>query len=242
MQKSAVLALSGGMDSTALLVHLLANDYEVKAFSFDYGQKHNVELVLVKKNILLMQSQGLPVSHQVIDIRSVFDDSVSSLVDTTLAVPQGHYQEESMKSTVVENRNAVFAAILYSKALAWSGRTGLDVCISLGIHQGDHAIYPDCTPESRDALEHAFKISNWGSEKVSYYTPYIETDKAGILKDLVVSCEKLKLSFDEVLKNTNTCYSPSLTGAACGKCGSCGERLEAFSLLGLKDPVSYINE
>ena len=240
MLKSAVLALSGGMDSTALLVHLLDNNYEVRAYSFNYGQKHNIELELVQRNILLMQSLGLPILHQIIDIRAVFDDSVSSLVDETLTVPQGHYQEESMKSTVVENRNAVFAAILYSKALAWSGRYHQDVCISLGIHQGDHAIYPDCTPASRDALEYAFKISNWGAERVSYYTPYIHMDKAGILKDLLKGCEKLMLSFDEVLKNTNTCYSPSQTGAACGKCGSCGERLEAFSLLGLKDPITYV--
>ena len=125
---------------------------------------------------------------------------------------------------------------------AWANKEERDVEIFLGIHAGDHAIYPDCTPESREACEHAFKVSNWNSEKVSYQAPFVNIDKAGVLKEGVKAMESLGFKEEEVmfiLSNTHTCYNPSSDGLSCGKCGSCNERVLAFYENGLIDPVPY---
>lgn len=108
-----------------------------------------------------------------------------------------------------------------------------------GQHLISNSIYPDCRQEFRDALDYAFKIGNWGSERVTYYTPYVDGDKYTILQDAQENCGKLGLDFDIVLANTNTCYNPDKEGRSCGKCGSCQERLLAFNKLGLQDPVTY---
>ena len=243
MKRAAVLSISGGLDSTCLLMTLLAKDYEVKAYSFKYGQKHVIELEKVQKNIKFLQDKGFPINHQVIDLTSAFNESASSLSSFSgVEIPEGSYMEEKMKSTVVENRNVIFASILYGKALAWANREERDVEIFLGIHAGDHAIYPDCTPESREACEHAFKVSNWNSEKVSYQAPFVNIDKAGVLKEGVKAMESLGFKEEEVmfiLSNTHTCYNPSSDGFSCGKCGSCNERVLAFYENGLIDPVPY---
>jgi len=238
--KKAVLSLSGGMDSTCLLLHLLSNGYEVRCYSFDYGQKHVVELERVEQNIKYLKSKGYDIAWQIIDLKSVFNESSSALVSSQVDVPEGHYADENMKSTVVENRNAIFSSIIYGKALAWSTQTNCNVSISLGIHSGDHEIYPDCRIESRDALAEAFRISNWGSEKVDHYTPYLNGDKYSILEDAILDCVALSLDFNTILANTNTCYTPNERGESCGKCGSCTERLEAFERLGVKDPAPYV--
>lgn len=238
--KKAVLSISGGMDSTCLLVNLLTSGYEVKCYSFDYGQRHSIELERLSKNIEYLQSKGCAVTWRIIDIKTVFDESSSSLLPQSgNDVPEGHYEDESMKSTVVENRNGIFSSIIYGKALAWANESHDDVVICLGIHSGDHSIYPDCRPESREAFAKAFSISNWGSERVDYYTPYLEGNKTSILQDMQTNCKKEGLDFNTLLQNTNTCYNPDIEGKSCGKCGSCQERLEAFAEIGIKDPVQY---
>lgn len=137
--KQAVLSLSGGMDSTSLLIHLLANEYQVKAYSFDYGQRHSLELERLAKNIHYLQSLQAPVVWEVINLRSAFSDSTSSLLPQSgVEVPIGHYEDEMMKNTIIENRNAIFSSILYGKALAWANKTKGDVQICLGTHSGDH--------------------------------------------------------------------------------------------------------
>lgn len=241
--KKAVLALSGGMDSTSLLVHLLANSYEVKAFSFDYGQRHKVELERIQQNLKYLQSLGFLVDWGSIDLKSIFSDSTSSLLPQSgVKVPIGHYEDETMKSTVIENRNAIFSSALYNKALSWANRTQEDIKICLGTHSGDHAIYPDCRPEFHEALDYAFRIGNWGSERISNYLPYLEGDKYSILEDCFINCSNLGLDFETILRNTNTCYQPNENGESCGICGSCTERLEAFERLGMKDPVQYVKK
>jgi len=238
--KQAVLSLSGGMDSTSLLVHLLANGYQVKAYSFDYGQRHSLELERLKWNIKYLQDLQFPVEWSSIDLKSVFSESTSSLLPQSgVEVPIGHYEDETMKSTVIENRNAIFASAIYHKALPWANRTEKDTQICLGTHSGDHAIYPDCRPEFHDALDYAFKIGNWGSERVSSYLPYLLGNKTTILEDCWKNCNKLNIDFYKILENTNTCYQPNENGESCGKCGSCQERLEAFETLGIVDPVQY---
>jgi len=238
--KKAILSLSGGLDSTCLLFDALSKEYEVRCYSFNYGQKHIIELEKVKKNIDLLKKNNFPVSHQIIDLRDCFSDSTSSLhSNVKINVPEGHYKEESMKSTVIENRNIIFAAILYGKALSWAKKSNDLVEIQLGIHAGDHSIYPDTTVESRLAAELCFKISNWDSEKVSYTAPFINLTKTEVLAIGINSINLLDLSPEIILSNTHTCYAPNEKGESCGKCGSCIERLEAFSNLNLKDPIKY---
>ena len=243
MKKLAVLSLSGGMDSTCLLIHLLQKGYYVHCISFDYGQKHKVELERAKKNIQYLQTvgymYGIEITHNVVDLSSIMGLFESALTTKGVEVPEGHYSEENMKSTVVPNRNAIFSSIIYGCALSLANKEGVNVDISLGIHSGDHAIYPDCRPEFRDQLEKAFKIGNWDSEKVSYYTPYLHEDKTKILQDCLVCCSKLSLNFDLILSNTNTSYNPDENGRASGKSGADIERIEAFLNIGRKDPIEY---
>lgn len=242
--KKAVISLSGGLDSTCLLLKLLSEGYEVRAYGFNYGQKHAVELEKVKKNIQFLQEHGYPVTHQVIDLRDCFSDSASSLHQGGDKIPEGDYRDETMKSTVVENRNVIFSAIIYGKALGWANKTGEYVTISLGIHSGDHDIYPDCRKESQEMARELFRISNWGSERVNYEAPFVDVDKGEVLRQGLKAIEKLgfsKKDRDFILGNTHSCYNPDSKGRACGKCGTCVERLEAFEKNGIEDPVEYYN-
>lgn len=240
--KKAVISLSGGLDSTMLLMQLLSNGMEVRAYSFYYGQKHNVELKKVKKNIKFLQEKGLPVTHQIINLEDCFSDSASSLHQGGDAIPEGHYADENMKSTVVENRNIIFSSIIYGKALGWANKIGENVWITQGLHAGDHAIYPDCRPESQEMARELYRISNWGSERVDFIAPFINIDKGQVLGAGLCAMQELgftKAEMKKVLKNTHTCYNPNEKGESCGKCGSCTERLEAFAANGMKDPVKY---
>lgn len=240
--KKAIISLSGGLDSTCLLLKLLSEGYEVRSYGFDYGQKHSIELEKVKKNIEFLQNKGYKVTHQIIDLRDVFSDSASSLHQGGDKIPEGHYADETMKSTVVENRNVIFSAIIYGKALGWANKTGENVLISLGLHKGDHTIYPDCRPESQKMARELFRISNWGSEKVDYEAPFIDIDKTDVLRAGIKAMKLMKFSDQEietVLSNTHSCYAPNEKGESCGKCGTCVERLEAFEAVGMKDPITY---
>lgn len=237
--KVAVLSLSGGMDSTCLLIHLLANGYEVHCISFNYGQKHSIELERARQNINYLKSLGYSIPHTIVDLSSAMSHFESALISDSISVPEGHYEESNMKATVVPNRNAIFSSIIYGHALSLSTQLDCSVAISLGIHSGDHAIYPDCRQEFRDALEHAFKIGNWGGERVSYYTPYLHGNKTSILEDCLLNCQDLELDFDTILANTNTSYNPDMFGRSSGKSGADIERIEAFINIGRKDPVTY---
>ena len=241
-KKQAVLSLSGGMDSSTVLLHLLANDFEVTALSFDYGQKHNVELERAAELIQYLAENGYPVKYQRITLQGLVSLLNSNLVQGGEEVPEGHYEEENMKDTVVPNRNKMFSSIIQSIALSIADEMGCEVKIAMGIHAGDHAIYPDCRQEFRDADDAAFRIGNWEAERVGYFTPYLETDKLGILKDGEVLVKQLKINFDEVYKRTNTSYKPYPSGNSDYKSASSVERIEAFINLGRKDPVQYEDE
>ena len=146
-----------------------------------------------------------------------------------------------MKDTVVPNRNKMFSSIIQAIALSIANTKNCPVEIAMGIHAGDHAIYPDCRQEFRDADYEAFKQGNWDADKVTYYTPYLDGDKFDILKDGEVCCDKLHLDFDEVYKRTNTSYKPTAEGLSDYKSASSVERIEAFLKLGRKDPVAYVD-
>jgi len=157
-------------------------------------------------------------------------------------VPEGHYEEENMVATVVPNRNKIFASITQAVALSIANKTEEPCDIALGIHAGDHAIYPDCRQEFRDADDAAFRIGNWNSETVGYFTPYLETDKFGILQDGQILIKNLGIDFNEVYRRTNTSYKPFPSGNSDYKSASSVERIEAFIKLGINDPVQYEDE
>ncbi len=236
--KTAVMALSGGMDSTSLLLRLIREGNSVYTIGFNYGQKHIVELERAEQNIAYLEKNGYKVIHKVVDLSSLMSMFSGSLTSKE-EVPTGHYEEEQMKSTVVPNRNAIFSSIIYGYALSLSNELSTNVSISLGVHSGDHAIYPDCRPEFYKILNHAFEIGNWDAENVSLELPYIDGDKESILQDAIVSCDVLKLDFDTIFANTNTSYDPDELGRSSGKTGSDIERILAFHAIGRKDPVEY---
>ena len=240
--KQAVLSLSGGMDSSTLLLHLLANGYKVTALSFDYGQKHRVELERAQELVDYLKANDIHIKYQVIKLDGLTSLLNSALVTGGEEVPEGHYAEDNMKATVVPNRNKIFSSLVQLVALSIANETESDVSISLGIHSGDHAIYPDCRQEFRDADMEAFQIGNWDSERVNYYTPYLEGDKFTILQDGLQACDTLGLDFDEVYKRTNTSYKPFPSGNSDYKSASSVERIEAFIALGRPDPVQYEDE
>ena len=233
------MALSGGMDSTSLLMRLLADGYKVDCLSYEYGQKHNVELDRAILNIQYLASKGFEIKHKIIDISGAMATFESSLIGQGSEIPEGHYEAEQMKSTVVPNRNAIFASIMYGYALSISLRENCNVDIALGVHSGDHEIYPDCRPEFYHALEHAFAVGNWDSEKVRFSLPYLNGDKTSILSDAEKAIVALGLDFDTIFGNTNTSYNPDEQGRSSGRSGADIERILAFNAIGRCDPVEY---
>ena len=241
--KQAVLSLSGGMDSSTVLLHLLEKGYQVTAVSFDYGQKHKIELERAQQLVDYINTQvSIPwINYKVIKLDGLVELLNSNLVEGGEDVPEGHYEEENMKDTVVPNRNKIFSSIVQAVALSISNKKDCKVKIAMGIHAGDHAIYPDCRQEFRDADYKAFTEGNWDAEWVTYYTPYLKGDKYDILCDGEICCKELEIDFNEVYKRTNTSYKPTAEGLSDYKSASSVERIEAFLKLGRKDPVKYVD-
>jgi 7-cyano-7-deazaguanine synthase len=244
------------------LLHLLANGYKVTALGFDYGQKHKVELERATSLVqylngcsqkaeqdqlgtITVTGENFPlVNFQIIKL-----DGLSTLLNSALVtggndVPEGHYEQDNMKETVVPNRNKIFSSIIQAVALSIATKGEKQECaIAMGIHAGDHVVYKDCRQEFRDIDMEAFKQGNWDSELVTVYTPYLEVNKFEILEDGLRSCEALGLDFNEVYKRTNTSYKPiKLTDdiwLSDYKSAASVERVEAFIKLGRPDPVQY---
>jgi 7-cyano-7-deazaguanine synthase len=278
MAKHVVVSLSGGMDSSTLLLRALSEFDTVTCVSFDYGQKHRVELDRAKDLVNYLNNNNLiktdkpvwderfpKINYQVIKLDGLSQLLNSALVTGGAEVPEGHYAAENMKATVVPNRNKIFSSITQAIALSIANETKEECSIALGIHAGDHDIYPDCRQEFRDADDHAFRMGNWDSDRVSYWTPYLEGNKFTILEDGEKLCEKLGLDFDEVYSRTNTSYKPILLEVDHNtpgkevmnvgmwnqgyykwysdyKSASSVERVEAFIKLGRPDPVEYADE
>jgi len=216
-----VLILSGGLDSTVLLHQLHCGGAQVYALSIDYGQKHRRELDAAARNCAT-----LGVEHRIIDLRQIAPLlGASALTDAAVAVPEGHYEEDSMKATVVPNRNM----ILLSLAAAWAIALKAD-SVSYAAHSGDHAIYPDCRAEFADAMDHAIRLADWHSVRLD--RPFVGLRKA----DIVARGARLGVPFED----TWSCYKGG--ELHCGRCGTCLERREAFHLAGVNDPTPYAPE
>ena len=213
-----VLVLSGGMDSAVLLYHLLDAGHTLKTLSVNYGQRHVREI-----ESAAALSERVGVEHRIADLRSINPLLGSnSLSSAEIEVPEGHYAEESMKQTVVPNRNM----IMLSVAVGWALALQFDA-VAYGAHSGDHAIYPDCREEFAQALDEAVGLCDW--QGMQLMRPFVELDKGAIAQ----RGDALGVPFEL----TWTCYKGG--AVHCGKCGACQERREAFAAHRITDPVTF---
>jgi 7-cyano-7-deazaguanine synthase len=217
MSSKVVVIFSGGMDSFTVLHRALKDGKEVYALTFDYGQKHVKEIVCASK-----VCQQLGVAHKVIDISSINQLLAGSSLTDDIDIPEGHYEAESMKSTVVPNRNMILLSLAVGYAVSVAAAQ-----VYYGAHSGDHAIYPDCRPEFVMKMNEVCQIANY--QAVEIFSPYLTNSKSDILTDGL----KMGLRYDD----TWTCYNGR--DQACGKCGACQERLEAFADNNVTDPLVY---
>lgn len=219
-----IVSLSGGMDSTALLGAIREEfpSADIMAVSFQYPSKHNRYELHAAQNVAAFYG----VSHRIIDASSVYEAFKSDLLESGGDIPEGHYTDESMKATVVPCRNMIFASIIAGLADSMN----YDI-VALGIHSGDHAIYPDCRPDFFRKLGAAASAAT--ERRVTMIAPFLTADKTLIIKK--ASTFKIQVPWNL----TRTCYKNQ--SLACGKCGSCVERLEAFKNNGMVDPVPYEN-
>ena len=219
MKEKAVVIYSGGMDSFTILNKALKEGYELYALTFNYGQRHSKEIEFAKD-----VCAELGINHRIIDITAINQllQSSSLTTSSSIDIPEGHYEAANMKSTVVPNRNM----ILLSLAIGYAVDIGASK-VYYGAHSGDHAIYPDCRPDFVHAMNKVAKLANY--EPVDIVTPYLNSSKTEILAD------GLSIGLD--YGKTWTCYNGR--DKACGKCGSCIERLEAFAENNATDPLPY---
>ena len=217
MSNKAVVVYSGGMDSYTVLHTALAEGKEVYALSFNYGQRHSKELDVAAA---VCAKHDIP--HKVVDISAINSLMAGSSLTSEIDIPEGHYAEESMKNTVVPNRNMVLLSMAIAYAVSLEAPE-----VYYGAHSGDHHIYPDCRPEFVHAMNAVSKIANY--ERVEIVTPFLNSSKGEIL------AAGLAMNLD--YSDTWTCYNGR--EKACGKCGACNERLEAFTEQGVTDPLNY---
>lgn len=200
-----------------LLAHLRAEGREVHCLSVDYGQRHRRELEAARA---ICAHYG--VDHRLADLRALAPLFGSNALTGGVKVPEGHYEEESMKATVVPNRNM----LLISVATAWAVSLRAE-SVAYGAHGGDHAIYPDCRPEFAEALDRAVRLADW--HEVRLERPFVKMDKAAIVRRGAELGAPFSLTW--------SCYVGG--ERHCGKCGTCVERKEAFRLAGVADPTDY---
>ena len=217
MAQKVVVIFSGGMDSFTVLNKAVREGYEVYALSFDYGQRHKKELDYAAR-----VCDSLNIHHKIVDISAINQLIGGSSLTSDIDVPEGHYEQESMKQTVVPNRNMILLSMAVGYAVSLEATK-----VYYGAHSGDHAIYPDCRPEFVHKMNDVCAIANY--EPVEICCPYLDVSKIAILTD------GLKMGLD--YSQTWTCYNGR--EKACGKCGACQERLEAFALNNQTDPLEY---
>jgi len=214
----AVVLFSGGLDSTVLVYDLLNEGADLKLLSIDYGQRHEKEL---KSSSEIAEFLGL--EHEILRLPMLNNLlGGSALTDPSISLPEGHYAEDSMKATVVPNRNMILLSLAAGHAISLQFDT-----VAYAAHAGDHTIYPDCRPEFATAMDQALKLCDWNT--VSLYRPFVQLSK----HDLVRKGNELGVPFEK----TWSCYAGN--DKHCGKCGTCVERKEAFELVGLLDPTEY---
>ncbi|MDD5712584.1 MAG: 7-cyano-7-deazaguanine synthase QueC, partial [Smithellaceae bacterium] len=216
--KKWLVLLSGGLDSVVLL-HYAARHATVKgALSFSYGAKHNLrEIPFARRHCDILN-----IPHRVIDLEFIGSFFKSDLLCSGGDIPEGHYEDASMKQTVVPFRNGIMLSI----AAGYAESIGADG-VAIAAHGGDHAIYPDCRREFMSSMADAIRLGTYAGIELA--SPFIGMSKAEIVS------RGAEMNVD--LSQTWSCYK----GAEfhCGKCGTCVERREAFVLAGIVDPTVY---
>jgi len=214
-----IVICSGGLDSVTLAHKVAAEDRLGGLLSFDYGQRHVKEL-----ESAAACAKRLGVGHQVIDISGFGRMLSGSALTDEVAVPDGHYAEETMKLTIVPNRNAIMLTVAFGLAAARKARA-----VAVAVHGGDHFIYPDCRPGFIDAFQRMQDEALQDVAEITLEAPFVQLSKA----DIVTEGARNGTPFAE----TWSCYK----GGArhCGRCGTCVERREAFDLAGVDDPTEY---
>ncbi|MDV7338342.1 7-cyano-7-deazaguanine synthase QueC [Terasakiella sp. A23] len=215
----AIVICSGGLDSVTL-AYKMAHEHDLKGLiSFDYGQRHKKETAYAQ-----LCADRLDVPHKTVDITTIGALLTGSALTDNVDVPDGHYAEESMKTTVVPNRNAIMLTIAFGAAAAQECD-----CVATAVHGGDHFIYPDCRPDFIDSFNKMQAHALDGYANVALYAPFVH-----IPKDEIVSVgTKLNVPYAD----TWSCYKGG--DIHCGRCGTCVERREAFHLAGVEDPTEY---
>jgi 7-cyano-7-deazaguanine synthase len=224
-ERRVVAVVSGGLDSTTMAYQLRAQGYSLSAISFDYGQRHRKELAFAEQ-----MAADLDAPWTLIDLHAAGLTNIltgSALTDDTVSVPDGHYADESMKITVVPNRNAIMLSI--ACALAVTRKAG---AVAFGAHAGDHVIYPDCRPEFVRAFEAMISVAVEGLASIEILAPFLSMTKT----DIVRLGDELKVPFER----TWSCYKGG--EVHCGTCGTCYERREAFAQAHVADPTAYESE
>ena len=221
-ERRVVAVVSGGLDSTTMAYSLHAHGYALNAISFDYGQRHRKELEFAQRMAADLDAPWTLIDLHAAGLTNVL--SGSALTDENVTVPDGHYADESMRITVVPNRNAIMLSI--ACALAVTREAG---AVAFGAHTGDHFIYPDCRPEFVHAFELMVNLAVEGLASIDIMTPFLAMTKT----DIVRLGSELNVPFER----TWSCYK----GGAmhCGTCGTCFERREAFALARVTDPTEY---
>lgn len=224
MKQHALAIVSGGMDSVTLAYLLDEQGYDLHLLSFDYGQRHRKELDFAR-----LCADTLIAKHDVIDLSGFTRFLSGSALTDAIPVPEGHYTAPSMRATVVPNRNAIMLSIAYAVAVAEQAEM-----VAIGVHAGDHPIYPDCRPafiSSFDTMER-FATAGYAHPHLQMFAPFVELTKA----DIVRVGHRLGVRYQE----TWSCYKGG--EQHCGKCGTCVERMEAFQRAGVPDPTVYEEE
>jgi 7-cyano-7-deazaguanine synthase len=220
--RKAVAIVSGGLDSVTMAYLLSSQGYSLCVLGFDYGQRHRKELDCAE-----LCAKRLCAKYHRVDLTSLIPLLRGSSLTDDIDVPDGHYAEESMRITVVPNRNAVMLSIAFSAAVSF----GADL-VATGVHSGDHFVYPDCRPEFIEAFDAMEQIANkgFGHSRLRLLASFVDLTKS----DIVRIGDSLSVPF----QNTWSCYKGQ--DVHCGTCGTCVERKEAFDLANISDPTAYL--
>lgn len=217
MKPKAIAIVSGGMDSVTLAYDIARRGYDLHLLAFNYGQRHKKEVEFAKS-----AAADLDARFDLIDLTSVGALLKGSALTDDIPVPDGHYAAPNMAITVVPNRNAIMLAVAFGVAVAEKAEL-----VGIGVHAGDHFVYPDCRPEFVRAFVQMEHLANEGGPDL--YAPFLTVTKA----DIVSTGALLGVPYEK----TWSCYKGQ--DLHCGTCGTCVERREAFSLAGVSDPTKY---